>query len=170
MNNTIKQCFMGIIDIIIVLCFLPAIYFGIKNGLVKQLISLATLILGIWLSIRCADIVSGWILRYVELTQFWVKIISFIVIFFGVALLLNLLGNLIEKIIKITLLGWLNKLLGIVLSIVIISIILAVVIFLLNSINQLVKFLPADKIAESNFYTPLLDLANSFFPYLKNLF
>ncbi len=161
---------MGIIDIIILCCFLPALYFGIKNGFIKQIISLAVLILGIILSLRFTNIVAEWILKFVDMSGFWVKVIAFIVIFFIVAILLNLLGAMLNKIIKITMLGWLNRVLGIIFSVVKIALLLSVLIYIVDSINNLTGFIPAEKITESNFYHYLLKLANTLFPYLRTLF
>ena len=107
---------MGVIDIVIVCCFLPVLYFGIKNGLVKQLVAFAVIYFGLRLSLRFATPVAEWIVERVKISDFWAKTVSFIVIFFAIALLLNLLGKMLEKIINISMLGWLNKLLGIVMT------------------------------------------------------
>ena len=52
---------MGVIDIVIVCCFLPVLYFGIKNGLVKQLVAFAVIYFGLRLSLRFATPVAEWI-------------------------------------------------------------------------------------------------------------
>ncbi|MDD2594648.1 MAG: CvpA family protein [Bacteroidales bacterium] len=161
---------MGIIDLIIIICFLPAIYFGIKNGLIKQLISLAVIFGGIWLSIRFADVVSKWIVKYVTISDTWAKIISFAIIFTCVAIILDLLEKLLTKIIKITLLGWLNRLLGVVLTFGIFALVLSVVVYFVDSLNNLLEFIPAEKMDESTFYPFLLNFANTLFPYLKSIF
>ncbi len=73
---------MGIVDIVILCCFLPALYFGAKNGLVKQLVALAVIFFGIRLSLRFSVPVSNWVLGHVEMSEFWSRAVSFIVIFF----------------------------------------------------------------------------------------
>ncbi|NMB37191.1 MAG: CvpA family protein [Bacteroidales bacterium] len=161
---------MGVIDIILLVCLLPAFYFGIKNGLVKQIISVAVLYFGITLSLRFADVVSTWILKVVTLSDFWVKTISFILIFFVVAILLNLIGKLIEKILKITLLGWLNRLLGVIVTLAIFLVILSIIIHFIDAANNSFDFISKDKIAESKLYPLLLELSNKLFPYLESFF
>ena len=52
---------MGTIDIVILACFLPAIFIGLKNGLIRQLVALAVVVLGIWLAVRFSDVVAAWI-------------------------------------------------------------------------------------------------------------
>lgn len=163
---------MGIIDILIVIALLPSIYFGFKNGFIKQVIALAVIILGIILSLRFSDVVSQWLMTLITVNEsgvVWVKIASFILIFVAVAIILNLLGTLLEKIIHITLLGALNRLLGFVFSFLKFAFVVALIIYFVDSINQLTHFIPQEKIDESLFYTPLLTAIKSIFPYLNSL-
>ena len=161
---------MGVIDIIIVCCFLPTLYFGIKNGLVKQLVAFAVIYFGISLSLRFATPVSEWIIARLQISEFWAKTVSFIVIFFVVALVLSLLGKMIEKIIKISMLGWLNKLLGVAMSFCLFALLISVIVYFVDSANNLLDFIPKEKLEESRFYPALLDLSKEVFPHFKELF
>jgi membrane protein required for colicin V production len=161
---------MGVIDIVIVCCFLPVLYFGIKNGLIKQVVAFAVIYFGIMLSLKFATPAADWVLQHVKIPEFWAKAISFILFFFAVALLLNLLGKMLEKIIKISLLGWLNKLLGIVVTFCIFALVLSVVVYFVDSANNLLDFIPKEKLEESRFYPALLDLSKEVFPHFKELF
>ena len=161
---------MGVIDIVIVCCFLPVLYFGIKNGLVRQLVALAVIYFGITLSLKFSSSVSAWILEHMEMPEFWAKAVSFILVFFVVALVLSLLGRLVEKIIQISLLGWLNKLLGIVMTFVLFLFIISALVYLVDSANNILEFIPKEKIEESRFYPSLLQLAQDVFPRFKELF
>ena len=161
---------MGIVDIVIVCCFLPVLYFGIKNGLVKQLVAFAVVFFGITLSLRFAAPVSEWMVRHVKMPEFWAKTVSFILIFFVVALVLSLLGRLVEKIIKISLLGWLNKLLGVVTTFCLFAIAISVIVHFVDSANKLLEFIPKEKLEESRLYPLLLDFSKEIFPRFKELF
>ena len=161
---------MGIVDIVILCCFLPALYFGAKNGLVKQLVALAVIYFGIRFALRFSAPVSNWVLEHVEMSEFWAKAISFIVIFFGFALVLSILGRLLEKIIQITLLGWLNRLLGIAATLCLFALLLSILVFLVDSANNIVEFIPKEKLEESRFYPALLDFSQKVFPFVKELF
>jgi membrane protein required for colicin V production len=161
---------MGVIDIVIVCCFLPVLYFGIKNGLVKQLVAFAVIYFGITLSLRFATPVSEWITARLQISEFWAKTVSFIVIFFVVALVLGLLGNMLDKIIKISMLGWLNKLLGVAMTFCIFALLISVLVYFVDSANNLLDFIPKEKLEESRFYPVLLDLSKEVFPHFKELF
>lgn len=162
---------MGTIDIVILACFLPAIFIGLKNGLIRQLVGLAVVILGIWLSVRFSDVVSAWITAAKITTEpFWAKAISFVLIFVAVALVLNLVGKLLEKVLDIAMLGWLNRLLGMVVAIATGALVIGTLVYLVNSANSLLGFIPQEQIDQSKFFKPLLELVQTVFPYLKQLF
>ena len=161
---------MGTIDIIILVCLLPSLYFGIKNGLVRQIVSFAVIYLGITLSLKFADPVSSYLLTLVKIQPFWAKTIAFIVIFAAIALVLNLLGNIIQKVIKDTAAGFVNRILGILLSFFLFMLIVSLLIYFIDALNQLISFIPEEKLADSKLYPFMLDFAKTFFPFLKSLF
>lgn len=161
---------MGVLDIVIVCCFLPALFLGIRNGLVRQLVSLAVIYFGITLSLRFSSRVSRWVLDYVEISDFWIQSVSFILIFFAVAFILSCLGRIVEKIIKISLLAWLNRMLGIVAAFCTFLLLLSVLVYFIDSLNNLLNFIPKEKIEESRLYPALRDLSQQIFPYFRELF
>ena len=161
---------MGTIDIAILICFLPAVFMGLKNGFIRQLVALGVIVLGIMLAMRFSDTVGAWLQERVKIEPFWLKAISFAIVFIAVALVLNLLGNLLEKVFHIAMLGWLNRLLGLVLALAAAALLTGTLIYVLNSANELLNFIPEEKIAESRFWKPLLALVQNVFPYLKSLF
>lgn len=161
---------MGTIDIVILACFLPAVYLGLKNGFIRQLVALAVVVGGIVLALRFSDTVGAWLQQRIKVEPFWIKAISFALIFITVALVLNLAGKLLEKVLSIAMLGWLNRLLGLALALATSALLIGVIVYMVDSANQLVEFLPKEKIEESRFYKPLLTLVQNVFPYLKSLF
>lgn len=161
---------MGTIDIVILACFLPAVYLGLKNGFIRQLVALAVVVGGIVLALRFSDTVGAWLQQRIKVEPFWIKTISFALIFIAVALVLNLAGKLLEKVLSIAMLGWLNRLLGLALALATSALLIGVIVYMVDSANQLVEFLPKEKIEESRFYKPLLTLVQNVFPYLKSLF
>ena len=80
------------------------------------------------------------------------------------------MGKIIEKIIKISMLGWLNKLLGVVMTFLLFALLISVVVYFVDSANNLLDFIPKEKLEESRFYPALLDLSQQVFPHFKELF
>ena len=161
---------MNVLDIILLICFIPAIITGLKKGFIAQVISIVSIILGIWMSFRFSALVSGWLGKWIEAPENILQIISFAVILILVILALAALGRLLEATVKIILLGWLNKLLGVVFAILKYAIILGLLLMLFDDINRTMNLVKPDVFAQSVLYRPFLDMADSIFPYLKGLF
>ena len=156
-------------DIVILLCFVPAIFGGLIKGFVRQAAGLAALILGIWAGYHFSELVSAKLCTWIDTSPQWLSIISFAAIFIVVLLLVTLVGRLSEKAIQLVLLGWLDKLLGLVFAIVKTAFILSIIIYILVSLDSLIPFLPHETLKNSGIYSFIASLAPKFFPYIKNL-
>lgn len=156
-------------DIIILLCFIPAVIGGLMKGFIRQAAGVAALILGIWGGYHFSALLSDKIKVWIHTDPQWLNIISFAIIFIGVLILVNLAGKLIAGVFKLALLGWLDKLLGVVFAIIKYAFILSVVIYLLNSLDNLFEFLPKETLEKSRLYAFVSKVAPAIFPYLKNL-
>lgn len=160
---------MNIIDIIILLCFIPAVINGLRKGLVAQAVAIISIILGVWLSFRFSSALSGWLGQWLEASSALLNAISFATILIIVIFLLFAIGKLIEASIKIIMLGWLNKLLGVLFSILKCLLILGLLIVVFNTINTQFGLVPDKTLSDSALYMPLKDMAYTIFPYLKEL-
>lgn len=162
---------MSIIDIVILIPFAFALYKGIKNGFIGQIAGIAGVILGIFLGTRFSSLLSTHISQWINASESVIKIISFAIIIVGVIILASILSKLIEKLFDIAMLGWLNRLLGIIIAFAGTAFILGTIITLISYINETwFVILPPEKIEESVLYHPLEDLANMVFPYFKKFF
>ena len=84
-------------------------------------------------------------------------------------LVLTLIGKAIEKVVKLAMLGWLNKLLGIVFALLKAVLIIGLVIIIFDAIYNLIPFVSSDTLNESVLYNPIKSIANTVFPFLKEL-
>ena len=66
-------------------------------------------------------------------------------------------------------LGWVNRLLGLAFSLMKCFLILGLIILAFNSLNNTFGFVKQEYLADSVLYPFLRNLADSVFPYLKNL-
>ncbi len=160
---------MNIIDIIIVCCCVPAVIHGLSKGFVSQAFSLVALILGVWLSFKFSNAVGKWLVTYIDLPSTVIHVIAFALIMLVVMLITHLAGKAVEGVLKVVMLGWLNKLLGIVFALLKAVLIIGLVIILFEAINNTFPIVPSKTMEESIFYGPVKDLANLIFPYLKEL-
>lgn len=160
---------MNIIDIIIVCCCVPAVIHGLSKGFVSQAFSLVALILGVWLSFKFSNAVGEWLVTYIDLPSTVIHVIAFALIMLVVMLITHLAGKAVEGVLKVVMLGWLNKLLGIVFALLKAVLIIGLVIILFEAINNTFPIVPSKTMEESIFYGTVKDLANLIFPYLKEL-
>ncbi len=158
-----------VIDIIILILLVIVGINGLRRGFIAQLVSIVALILGIWLSCRFGALLGGWVAEKLNASVQMMNCIAFVLIFFIVISLLILLGKLIEKTIKVLLLGWLNRLLGVIFSLVKFFIIVGLCILLVNFLNSEFGFPSNEALAKSHLFGPLSNAASAVFPYLKNM-
>ena len=125
-------------DIIILICFLPAIISGIMKGFIEQAVALVSLILGAWLAFKFSTVVSGWLQPYFEVSETVLNVISFVVIMVAVVLVLFVLGKILTGVSKLVMLGWLDRLLGLVFALLKAGLIIGILIILFDTLN--VKF------------------------------
>ena len=134
---------MSIVDIILLICFVPALISGIRKGFISQVISIVSLIGGVWLSYEFSEPVGAWLSQYIEATENVLKLISFIIIMIAVFAGLALVGKLLEGIINF--------------------------VMLFCSLNNSLHLVSEEVLAESVLFTPLKNAAYTVFPYLKSL-
>ena len=161
---------MNILDIIILICLVPAIIQGIRKGFVSQVISTISLFVGIWLACRYATEVGSWIGGFVKnSSEQALNIIGFIVILATVCLILLLISKIIEKFLELVTLGWFNRLLGVAFAIAKSILILGAISFVFEYINTTFNLVDKKYIADSALYGTVKDIANTVFPYAKSL-
>ncbi len=160
---------MNTLDIILLICFVPALVQGFRKGFISQVIAIISIIAGVWLSARFASVASAWIGQYIEGSEQILNVISFVLIFIIVIAALALLGKLIEGTIKLVMLGWLNRLLGVAFSLLKAGLIVGLCIMAFCSLNETFEFVSEETLSSSVLFPPLKDLAYSVFPYLKDL-
>lgn len=161
---------MSILDVILLICFIPALIQGLKKGFISQVISIVSLIAGVWMSFEFSTAVSAWLAQYVEASEKLLKIASFAIIMIGVFIILGIVGKSLEGILKFVMLGWLNRLLGVVFAFIKTGLVIGIVIILFNSLNNSLNLVSEETLEQSVLYPPLKDMAYTIFPYLKEIF
>ena len=168
-NIIILRRFMNILDAIILIALIPAIIQGLRKGFISQAISIISIVAGIWASARFANIVTEWVSQYITASEQVLKIIAFALILVVVFIVLGLLGRLLESILKIVMLEWINKLLGLLFSLLKVVLIIGLIILAFSSLNSSIGLVKPEVIEGSALYEPVKDIAEAIFPYIKNM-
>lgn len=118
-----------VIDIILTVILIIAVIKGYRRGLIVALFSVIALIIGLAAAIKLSVVVAGYIGRTVKISDQWLPVISFAVVFFIVVLLVRWGAALLQKSVEIAMLGWINRVGGILLYVVLYVLIFSIVIF-----------------------------------------
>jgi len=157
---------MNYIDIIIIIILGVAMIRGFVNGFVREIASLAALIIGIWGAIRFSSFTAAKLYDYFDMTGKYVGIIAFIITFLIIVVIIHFIGLLVDKLMNAVALGFINKLLGIAFGLLKSVLIMSVIFMVLNAIDQHRPFLPKEKIERSMLYNPISDIAPAIFPII----
>ena len=160
---------MGTLDILLLLCFIPALVRGIQKGFVEQVVSIVSIFVGAWLAYRFAGPLGASLKEFLSVDQKVISVISFALIVILSVFLLHLLGQLLSKTLSLASLGLLNRLLGIVFALLKAALVIGLIIFVFDTLNAKWGLVNSEILQNSVVYTALRDASLKVFPYLKNL-
>lgn len=123
------------IDIILAIFFLIATLKGYKKGFFLSLFSFVGYLLGMFLAIKCSAMLSEKMKEHTGQVEKWYPFLSFILIMAGTIVIAGILGNLFKKSADAVMLGWLDRLGGVILYMCIFGIIASFLLFFLLKVN-----------------------------------
>lgn len=118
-----------IIDILFGLVLLLALWKGYRRGLVVGLFSLLAIFIGLAAALKLSAVVADHLGRSVNISRQWLPFLSFLLVFIVVVILVRLAAKALEASVNWAMLGWANKLGGIICYVLLYSIIFSVLLF-----------------------------------------
>ena len=158
---------MQTLDIVLAICFVPALIRGFSKGFIEQAASLVALFLSVFMAWKFSGALSAYLAPKVNLSMTLLSVICFLSILIVVSIGMVLLGKLLSKFVKVVMLGWLDTLLGLLFSILCTVVILGVLIVSFDCINVKYAIVPCEKLESSVLYTSIRAFSWFVFPYLK---
>lgn len=126
-----------LIDLFFAVIIVIAIIKGYQKGLIIAIFSILAFIIGLAAALKFSAIVAVYLKDSVSVSAKWLPFLAFAMVFFIVLLLVHVGGKLIEKAFQVVLLGWLNRLGGVLLYITLYLIILSIFIFYAEKLHLL---------------------------------
>jgi membrane protein required for colicin V production len=157
---------MNYIDIVLGILLILAAIGGFKKGLIAEVASLAALILGIWGAIKFSHITSEFLVENFNLTTEYLNLISFVVTFVVIVILVHVVGNVVSKLVETVMLGFVNKLAGLIFGVLKAALILSIILVLFDKIDEDVHILSESTKENSRMYEPIRSFAPSIFPFI----
>lgn len=127
------------IDIIFAILIVLAIIKGYQKGLIIAFFAIIAFILGLAAALKLSAVVAVYLQHSVSVSAKWLPVISFALVFFLVVFLVHLGGKLLEKTFELVLLGWANRLGGVLLYVILYTIIFSVFLFYAEKIKLFEK-------------------------------
>ncbi len=118
-----------IIDVFFVLLMIYAIIKGYRNGFVIAIFSFFGIIIGLAAAMKFSTLVADWLKNSTHISIAWLPFLSFLIVMIGILILVRLTAKLIHTAMELVLLGWLNKLSGMLLYATLFVIMYSVLLF-----------------------------------------
>jgi len=161
-----------LLDVCCFLFLVLALYKGVTRGFIRALLSLAAFFIG-WIM---ANLFAGKVATYLQnhgmSENKWLPLLSFVVVLIATFIGIHLLGRALDKVTEMLMMGWLNKLAGVVLYVFLYLLLLSSLVHFAEKIHLLEK-----KDVEKSISYPylsdwapfILEKTGEFIPYLKEL-
>jgi membrane protein required for colicin V production len=124
-----------IIDILVLIMLVFAVIKGLRRGLIIAVFSILAFIAGIAAAMKLSVVVAGYLKDSVNVSAKWLPVLSFILVFVAVVLLVRLAAKLLEKSVEMVMMGWVNKIGGVILYIVLYMFMLSVLLFFAQQVK-----------------------------------
>ena len=152
---------MNTLDLIIVIPIALGFVFGLFKGLVKELASLASIVLGIYGAKAFAPSLSGFLIRTFSFSPKTALPLSYLFLFILIASVLIIIARSLDKFFDSIALGSLNKLLGGIFAAFKYALIVSVLINIFEAIDSRFPIIKAKSKAESIAYKPVSKIATA---------
>jgi len=162
-----------LIDIIFAVLIFLAIIKGYQKGFVIAVFSIIAFIIGLAAALKLSTLAADYLKHSIDISAKWLPFIAFVIVFFTVVILIRLGGKLIEKAFQLVLLGWLNRIGGIILYVTMYIIIYSIFLFYADKLHlmQPVTFQSSQTYNFIRSWGPaVIDNFGKIIPFFKDMF
>lgn len=161
------------IDIIVALLLLWAVIKGWQKGLVMGVFLVLAFAIGLTAAVKCSAMAANYLSEHTSVNARWLPFLSFALVFIGVILLVNLMGKAVEKTLELGMMGWANRLGGVLMYLFIHLFVFSVILFYANQLHLISESAKS----QSHSYSLLQPLApriiegiGQIIPFIKDVF
>lgn len=161
------------IDIIFLILILMAIYKGYRKGLIISLFSIIALMVGLAAAMKLSAMAAGYLEGSLNVSARGLAVLSFVLVFLLAVFIVRLGAKAIEKTVELAMLGWANRIAGIILYFILYTCVFSVILFYAVKIG----LLSAQTLADSSSYSFIkpwgpaaINALGVILPFFKNMF
>jgi len=161
------------IDTIFFIVIFLAVIRGWRKGMILGLLSMVCGLIGLAAAVKLSAVVATHLKNDLHLSTRWLPVMAFILVFLAVILIIRWFGRLLEGLVKLALLEWVNKLAGIGLFITLYVSIYSILLFYGTQTQVISK----QAVGDSHFYSLIAPLGpgvirfiTQFIPFGQDMF
>ncbi len=156
---------MNIIDIVLLIVAVWALYAGARDGLLVQIGGVVGLVVGIWLAFRQAARVGAWFgMHGAE-----ASVAGFITVLVVTVIVIAVGSRLVRGVFRMTGLGFFDAVLGAGVSVLKAAVVASLIIAAIDAVNVNNVLLSKERIESSRGYIPLRNFSTKIFPLFDNV-
>lgn len=161
------------IDIVFFIVIGLAIFKGFRKGFIVGIFSFFAFLIGLAAALKLSALAAAYLGENTSVSQRWLPVLAFALVFLVTVLLVKLGAKLLEGATRLVMLGWLNRLGGIIFFLFIYLFIFSILFFYAEQLG----FISQEAAASSATYPWLslfaprvMEMLAVIFPFLKNMF
>lgn len=162
-----------LIDSIFIIILITAIIKGYSKGFIMAVFSSLSILVGLVAATKLSAVVANYLHENAHVGLYWLPIISFTLVMFATVLLVRVVAKMVQKTFEMAMLGWANRIGGMLLLFCLYLAVFSVALFFAEKIN----IIGEGSIQSSKFYAfvqpwgPLtIDGIGYVIPIFKGLF
>ncbi len=161
------------IDIIALILLVFAIWKGVRKGFIVAAFSFIAVFAGIAAAMKFSIVASKWLTENTNISAQLIPFLAFIAVMIILGLLVKWAAAIIQKFVELAMMGWLNRLGGIVFFVFLYGLLFSIVLFYLSQ-TSIIK---PETLSHSTSYQLLapvgpaaVDLIGNIIPFFKDMF
>lgn len=158
---------MNWFDLVILFLLLIALVNGYRKGLVQQLVGLAIILLSAVFGGKLAAYIFPELDRFLELSPDLARVLSFILAFAAIAIVISLIGKLIQQLLSVILLSTVNRILGSIIAVGTLMFILSIILNLVLVLDKNETVISEETKKDSFFLERVEAVVPAVVPYLN---
>lgn len=153
---------MNLIDLILCLVLLVAVWNGWRRGFILQICSLVALVAAIWLAARF----GGEAAALLRIESEYAEPAGFVVVLVVALIVISLLARLVRKVFHFAGFGMLDIVLGIIIAAVKYLLVVSVIFAAIDRLNADYSLIPRTTIESSHGYRPVRNISRQILPFV----
>ena len=157
---------MNWFDLIVLILLLISVINGYRKGLIGQLVGLAIILLSAIFVGNLATYILPILNDYLDLPANLSRALSFLIAFATIAIVISIIGKIIQKLLNIVLLGFVNRMLGSIIAIGTLMFGLSIILNLVLMIDKKENLISKEIKEESFFFERVEAVVPAIVPFL----